>query len=114
MGETAADGTPIAPSGPLALKRNIIRVDDTPLRVRGVVGTSLYRSMRQAGVPASAVKVNSLGSYSVMPESREVETRTASAHTSSLIQLVKDCLCRLRHHHAVDTALRTKKSQPSQ
>ncbi|MEO0057192.1 MAG: hypothetical protein RIT17_638 [Pseudomonadota bacterium] len=56
VGETAADGTPVIPSGPLALKRNIIRVDETPLRVRGSVGSSLYRSMRQAGVPASAVQ----------------------------------------------------------
>jgi murein DD-endopeptidase MepM/ murein hydrolase activator NlpD len=56
VGEIADDGTPIIPNGPLALKRNIIRVDDTPLRVRGVVGSSLYRSMRQAGVPASAVQ----------------------------------------------------------
>lgn len=56
VGESNPDGTPVIPSGPLALKRNIIRVDDTPLRVRGVVGTSLYRSMRQAGVPASAVQ----------------------------------------------------------
>ncbi len=56
VGETAADGTPVVPSGPLALQRNIIRVDDTPLRVRGPVGSSLYRSMRQAGVPASAVQ----------------------------------------------------------
>jgi murein DD-endopeptidase MepM/ murein hydrolase activator NlpD len=43
-------------SGPLALERNVIRVDDTPLRVRGTAGTSLYRSMRAAGVPASAVQ----------------------------------------------------------
>ena len=56
VGEIAEDGTPVVPSGPLALKRNIIRVDETPLRVRGVVGSSLYRSMRQAGVPASAVQ----------------------------------------------------------
>jgi murein DD-endopeptidase MepM/ murein hydrolase activator NlpD len=56
VGETAEDGTPIIPNGPLALQRNIIRVDETPLRVRGVVGSSLYRSMRQAGVPASAVQ----------------------------------------------------------
>lgn len=56
VGEISADGTPVIPSGPLALKRNVIRVDDTPLRVRGVVGSSLYRSMRQAGVPASAVQ----------------------------------------------------------
>jgi len=56
VGEITADGMPVMPSGPLALKRNIIRVDDTPLRVRGPVGSSLYRSMRQAGVPASAVQ----------------------------------------------------------
>ena len=42
--------------GMLALSRNVIRVDDTPLRVRGPVGSSLYRSMRAAGVPASAVQ----------------------------------------------------------
>jgi len=56
VGMVGPDGTPVVPSGPLALKRNIIRVDETPLRVRGVVGSSLYRSMRQAGVPASAVQ----------------------------------------------------------
>lgn len=42
--------------GSLSLARNVIRVDDTPLRVRGTVGSSLYRSMRSAGVPASAVQ----------------------------------------------------------
>lgn len=56
VGETNADGTPVIPSGPLALRRNVIRVDETPLRVRGPVGASLYRSMRAAGVPASAVQ----------------------------------------------------------
>ncbi|MGB3710957.1 MAG: peptidoglycan DD-metalloendopeptidase family protein [Erythrobacter sp.] len=43
-------------TGSLALARNVIRVDDTPLRLRGTVGSSLYRSMRAAGVPASAVQ----------------------------------------------------------
>ena len=43
-------------TGELSLARNVIRVDDTPLRVRGKVGESLYRSMRAAGVPASAVQ----------------------------------------------------------
>lgn len=42
--------------GMLSLARNVIRVDNTPLRVRGQVGSSLYRSMRAAGVPASAVQ----------------------------------------------------------
>lgn len=56
VGVITPDGTPVVPNGPLALKRNIIRVDDTPLRIRGTVGASLYRSMRQAGVPANAVQ----------------------------------------------------------
>lgn len=43
-------------AGHLALTRNPIRVDDTPLRIRGMVGASLYRSMRAAGAPASAVQ----------------------------------------------------------
>lgn len=56
VGDIMDDGTPVIPSGPLALNRNIIRVDETPLRVRGMVGSSLYRSMRAAGVPAGAVQ----------------------------------------------------------
>nr|WP_073976155.1 peptidoglycan DD-metalloendopeptidase family protein [Erythrobacter donghaensis] len=56
VGEVNPDGTPVIPAGPLALQRNVIRVDETPLRVRGQVGSSLYRSMRAAGVPASAVQ----------------------------------------------------------
>ncbi|WP_247271055.1 M23 family metallopeptidase [Qipengyuania sp. S6317L1] len=54
---TRAAGDPeTAAPGELSLVRNFIRVDDTPLRVRGRVGTSLYRSMRSAGVPASAAQ----------------------------------------------------------
>ena len=40
----------------LSLSRTLIRVDDTPLRIRGMVGDSLYRSARAAGAPASAVQ----------------------------------------------------------
>ena len=40
----------------LSLTRKIIRVDETPLRIRGTVGESLYRSARAAGAPASAVQ----------------------------------------------------------
>ncbi|MBX7528261.1 M23 family metallopeptidase [Qipengyuania sp. 1NDH10] len=43
-------------TGPLDLTRRVIRVDDTPLRIRGKVGDSLYRSARAAGAPASAVQ----------------------------------------------------------
>lgn len=43
-------------AGILTLQRKPIRVDDTPLRIRGTVGQSLYRSARAAGAPASAVQ----------------------------------------------------------
>ena len=42
--------------GVLRLQRDAIKVDDTPLRVRGTVGGSLYRSARAAGAPADAVQ----------------------------------------------------------
>jgi murein DD-endopeptidase MepM/ murein hydrolase activator NlpD len=42
--------------GQLALKELPIAIDSTPLRVRGSVGGSLYRSARAAGVPAKLVE----------------------------------------------------------
>jgi len=52
----ARQGGEAESEGALTLERNVIRVDDTPLRLRGTVGPSLYRSMRAAGVPASAAQ----------------------------------------------------------
>jgi murein DD-endopeptidase MepM/ murein hydrolase activator NlpD len=40
----------------LTLDPRPIKVDATPLRIRGVVGQSLYRSARAAGAPASSVQ----------------------------------------------------------
>lgn len=40
----------------LAMARNAIAVDTTPLRIRGIVGSSLYRSARAAGAPAEAIQ----------------------------------------------------------
>nr|WP_243457086.1 M23 family metallopeptidase [Parasphingorhabdus cellanae] len=40
----------------LKLNRKPIVVDNTPLRIRGTVGSSLYRSARAAGAPAEAVQ----------------------------------------------------------
>ncbi len=40
----------------LTMERIAIAVDDTPLRVRGRVGDSLYRAARAAGAPPSAVQ----------------------------------------------------------
>ncbi len=42
--------------GGLAIERHPIRVDDTPLRIRGTVGDSFYRSARAAGAPPGAVQ----------------------------------------------------------
>jgi murein DD-endopeptidase MepM/ murein hydrolase activator NlpD len=43
-------------NGVLALTRIPIAVDETPLRIQGRVGASLYRSARAAGAPARAVE----------------------------------------------------------
>jgi murein DD-endopeptidase MepM/ murein hydrolase activator NlpD len=42
--------------GGLQLSRTAIAVDDTPLRIRGLVGGSLYRSARAAGAPADVIQ----------------------------------------------------------
>ncbi|HYJ83331.1 MAG TPA: M23 family metallopeptidase [Allosphingosinicella sp.] len=42
--------------GKLAMTRTSIAVDETPLRIQGYVGSSLYRSARAAGAPAKAVE----------------------------------------------------------
>jgi murein DD-endopeptidase MepM/ murein hydrolase activator NlpD len=51
--------------GGLALDPRPIKVDTTPLRIRGKVGSSLYRSARAAGAPANAVQqyLRTLGTY---------------------------------------------------
>ncbi len=43
-------------AGALTLNPRPIMVDTTPLRIRGIVGDSLYRSARAAGAPPSAVQ----------------------------------------------------------
>ena len=40
----------------LVLTRHIIAIDTTPLRIQGLVGSSLYRSARAAGIPAKVVE----------------------------------------------------------
>ncbi|MBC9034400.1 M23 family metallopeptidase [Sphingomonas sp. JC676] len=42
--------------GALSLKQIPIAIDRTPLRIQGMVGSSLYRSARAAGAPAKAVE----------------------------------------------------------
>ncbi|MDF8332948.1 peptidoglycan DD-metalloendopeptidase family protein [Novosphingobium cyanobacteriorum] len=42
--------------GGLSLARTAIPVDTTPLRIRGIVGASLYRSARAAGAPPETVQ----------------------------------------------------------
>ncbi|KQO08232.1 M23 family metallopeptidase [Sphingomonas sp. Leaf242] len=43
-------------AGGLTVDRKPIAIDSTPLRIQGLVGSSLYRSARAAGVPAKAVE----------------------------------------------------------
>ncbi|WP_199857401.1 M23 family metallopeptidase [Sphingomonas sp. EC-HK361] len=40
----------------LALDRRPIAIDNTPLRIQGLVGSSLYRSARAAGAPAKVIE----------------------------------------------------------
>jgi len=42
--------------GALALVAKPIAVDETPLRIKGIVGSSLYRSARAAGAPPAAIQ----------------------------------------------------------
>ena len=42
--------------GGLALVAKPIAVDETPLRIKGIVGSSLYRSARAAGAPTAAIQ----------------------------------------------------------
>jgi murein DD-endopeptidase MepM/ murein hydrolase activator NlpD len=42
--------------GKLVLTSTEIAIDESPLRIQGVVGGSLYRSVRAAGVPAKAIE----------------------------------------------------------
>ena len=51
--------------GALALQRIDIKVDDTPLRIQGAVGSSLYRAARAAGAPAKSVEafLRALGTH---------------------------------------------------
>ena len=42
--------------GKLTLVKIQVAVDETPLRIQGIVGSSLYRSARAAGAPAKAVE----------------------------------------------------------
>lgn len=43
-------------SGRLAIHQQQIAVDTTPLRIRGVIGSGLYRSARAAGAPIEAIQ----------------------------------------------------------
>ncbi|MEE4454240.1 M23 family metallopeptidase [Novosphingobium resinovorum] len=43
-------------AGGLMAVRHPIRIDETPLRIRGTVGSSLYRSARNAGAPVGAIQ----------------------------------------------------------
>ena len=42
--------------GVLQVQRTAIRVDDTPLRIQGVIGDSIYQSARAAGAPPKAIQ----------------------------------------------------------
>ena len=79
--------------GRLVLNRIPISVDNTPLRIQGLVGSSLYRSARASGAPAKAIQdylraiatqlnVGSLGAndrFDIIIEHRRAETGETEA-----------------------------------
>ena len=71
--------------GRLVLDPRPIRVDATPLRIRGTVGSSLYRSARNAGAPPKAVQqyLRALG------EQVDLESALGAADTYDLIVAYK-------------------------
>ena len=64
-------------NGSLVLNRIPIAVDDTPLRIQGRVGASLYRSARAAGVPARYVEsyIRALTSQISVPSGLDSDDR---------------------------------------
>lgn len=60
--------------GRLTLQRIPIAVDNTPLRIQGRVGSSLYRSARAAGAPAKAVETYIRALASRMSVGRDVRS----------------------------------------
>ncbi len=56
--------------GALTLKQIPIAIDNTPLRIQGAIGSSLYRSARAAGAPAKAVEAYIRTIASRVPVSR--------------------------------------------
>lgn len=56
--------------GTLALREIPIAIDNTPLRIQGAIGSSLYRSARAAGAPAKAVETYIRTLASRVPVSR--------------------------------------------
>ena len=53
---TVSRAPQVGGGGVLTIGRHAIAIDTTPLRIRGTVGPSLYRSARAAGAPAEAIQ----------------------------------------------------------
>ena len=61
-------------AGQLVMTPEPIAIDNTPLRIRGLVGQSLYRSARAAGAPAKAVETYIRALASRVSISRDVQS----------------------------------------
>ena len=67
--------------GTLAIEARPIAVDTTPLRIRGTVGTSVYRSARAAGAPIEAIQQY----LQVLDQHLSLDTAIESGDTFDLI-----------------------------
>ena len=68
-------------SGQLTIQPHAIAVDTTPLRIRGTVGTSIYRSARAAGAPIEAIQQY----LQVLDQHLSLDTQIANGDTFDLI-----------------------------
>lgn len=68
-------------AGGLALEQHAIRIDTTPLRIRGTVGAGIYRSARAAGAPIEAIQQY----LQVIDQHLSLDTEVAPGDTFDLI-----------------------------
>lgn len=72
-------------SGALTIQPRSVAVDTTPLRIRGTVGTSIYRSARAAGAPIEAIQQY----LHVLDQHLSLDTEISGGDTFDLIVAYK-------------------------
>lgn len=72
-------------AGRLTIRPKVVAIDTTPLRIRGTVGTSIYRSARAAGAPIEAIQQY----LQVIDQHLSLDTEISAGDTYDLIVAYK-------------------------